>query len=60
MKIHGKEINDECVKCGEILNCQLFLDGHGINTPRKNISAMFSCQMRHKGVTKDNGQVQKL
>ena len=30
MRIAGKEINDECVHCGEILECKLFKQGHGI------------------------------
>ena len=30
MKIMGKEINDECSKCGNILECELFRQGHGI------------------------------
>ena len=32
MKIMGKEINDECSKCGNILECELFRQGHGIKT----------------------------
>ena len=36
MKIMGKEINDECSKCGNILECELFRQGHGIKQEREN------------------------
>lgn len=48
MKIAGKEINDECVHCGEILECELFKQGHGIRQERMNVVQMISCQMKHK------------
>lgn len=35
MRIAGKEINDECVHCGEILECELFKQG-ARNQTRKN------------------------
>ena len=47
MKIAGKEIKDECQHCGEILNCKLFLEGHGIRTERRNVTKLIECQMRH-------------
>lgn len=28
MQIAGKEIKDECSKCGNILECELFRQGH--------------------------------
>lgn len=48
MRIAGKEINDECVHCGEILECELFKHGHGIKQERTNVVKMISCQMKHK------------
>lgn len=48
MRIGGKEITGECSKCAGVLECELFRQGHGINTPRTNISEMFKCQLRHK------------
>nr|DAH93743.1 MAG TPA: Protein of unknown function (DUF983) [Caudoviricetes sp.] len=48
MRIAGKEINDECVHCGEILECELFKQGHGIKQERTNVVQMISCQMKHK------------
>lgn len=48
MKIHGKEINDGCSECGEILQCELFLDGHGIQRERKDFAKMIACQFEHK------------
>ena len=34
MRICGKEIRDECQHCGQILDCELFRQGHGINQDR--------------------------
>lgn len=48
MKIMGKEIKDECSKCGNILECELFRQGHGIKCERYNIVEMLKCQMKHK------------
>ena len=48
MKIMGKEINDECSKCGNILECELFRQGHGIKQERENIAKMIKCQMKHR------------
>lgn len=48
MKIGGKEINDECSKCGNVLECDLFLAGHGIKTERSRISEMVQCQLKHQ------------
>lgn len=47
MKIYGKEITDECQYCGDVLQCELFLQGHGIKQERSNITEMFACQMDH-------------
>ena len=47
MKIYGKEINDECQHCGEVLQCELFRQGHGIKQERCNVSKMFDCQSKH-------------
>lgn len=46
MLIAGKEINDECMYCGEILQCELFRQGHGIKQERTNITEMLRCQMQ--------------
>lgn len=48
MRIEGKEINDECSKCGNILECELFRQGHGIKQERENIAKMIKCQMKHR------------
>lgn len=48
MEICGKEINDECSKCGNILECELFRQGHGIKQERENIAKMIACQMKHR------------
>ena len=48
MQIFGKEIKDECSKCGEVLQCELFLQGHGIKRDRENVTEMVSCQMEHQ------------
>ena len=48
MEVYGKEINDECSKCGNILECELFRQGHGIKQERENIAKMIACQMKHR------------
>ena len=48
MKIFGKEITDECQNCGNVLECELFRQGHGIKQERSNIAKMLSCQMKHE------------
>lgn len=48
MKVFGKEIKDECSKCGQILECELFRQGHGIKQERESITKMIACQMRHR------------
>nr|DAM33926.1 MAG TPA: RNA polymerase subunit [Caudoviricetes sp.] len=48
MQIAGKEINDECSKCGNILECELFSQGHGIKQERENVAKMIECQMKHR------------
>ena len=48
MRLAGKEIKDECEKCGEILVCELTRQGHGIGQPRTNITQMVECQRSHK------------
>lgn len=48
MQIYGKEIKDECSKCGEVLQCELFLQCHGIKRNRENVTEMVSCQMKHQ------------
>lgn len=57
MLVAGKEINDECLECGEMLQCELFKQGHGIRQKRNNVGEMFSCQMKHyeKRVKKNGG-----
>ena len=48
MRLAGKEIKDECEKCGEILECELTRQGHGIGQERTNMTKMVACQMWHK------------
>lgn len=48
MEVCGKKINDECSKCGQILECELFRQGHGIKQERENIAKMIACQMKHR------------
>lgn len=48
IEVYGKEINDECSKCGNILECELFRQGHGIKQERENIAKMIACQMKHR------------
>lgn len=48
MQIMGKEINDECSKCGNILECELFRQGHGLRQERENVAKMIECQMKHR------------
>lgn len=55
MKIMGKEINDECSKCGNILECELFRQGHGIKQERENVAKMIECQMKHREEREKNG-----
>lgn len=48
IKMCGKEIKDECSKCGNIFECELFRQGHGIRQERENIAKMIECQMKHR------------
>lgn len=48
MKIRGKEIKDECSRCGNILECELFRQGHGIKQERENVAKMIECQIKHR------------
>ena len=52
MKIGSKEINDECKDCSEVLQCELFRQGHGIGQQRENVAAMIVCQLEHQGKQK--------
>lgn len=56
MKVAGKEINDECQYCGEILQCVLFRQGHGVRQERNNIADMVRCQINHKKKRTANGE----
>ena len=48
MKIGHKDIDDECTKCGQMLECKLFRQGHGIGVERENVTEMLRCQFRHE------------
>lgn len=48
MRIAGKEINDECQYCGNVLQCELFRKGHGIKCKRESVVEMIKCQMEHR------------
>lgn len=56
MKIAGKEIKDECQYCGEILQCELFRQGHGIRQSRSRISDMVRCQIKHNNMRIRDGK----
>lgn len=56
MKISGKEIKDECQYCGEILQCELFRQGHGIRQARTNIAEMVRCQIKHEEMRHRHGK----
>lgn len=45
LRIAGRDISDECEYCGEILQCELFRQGHGIGRKRENITEMLRCQI---------------
>ena len=57
MQIVGKEIKDECSRCGNILECELFRQGHGIKQERENIAKMIECQMRHREEREKNERI---
>lgn len=42
------KINDECKNCGDVLECELFKQGHQKGNERKNVAKMIECQMIHK------------
>ena len=43
MEICGKEIKDECSNCGNILECELFRQGHGIKQePMSELSELIN------------------
>lgn len=48
IEVYGKEIKDECSHCVNILECELFRQGHGIKQERENIAKMIACQMKHR------------
>ena len=56
MQIAGKEIKDECSRCGNILECELFRQGHGIKQERENIAKMIECHMKHREEREKNGR----
>lgn len=47
MKFGRKEITDECTKCGDIFQCELFKTGHGIDCEISNVTDMVRCQFEH-------------
>lgn len=51
MRVHGKDINDECQFCEKILECELFSQGHGIRKERSNIAKMMRCQFESRAAT---------
>lgn len=55
MLIFGKQITDECSKCGQVLECELFRQGHGIKCDRQNISKMLECQFEHREKRENDG-----
>ena len=55
MLIFGKQITDECSRCGQVLECELFRQGHGIKCDRQNISKMLECQFDHREKRENDG-----
>lgn len=55
MLIFGKQITDECSRCGQVLECKLFRQGHGIKCDRQNISKMLECQFEHREKRENDG-----
>lgn len=43
-----KDVKDECSHCGEIFQCELCKQGHGIRCERENVSKMVLCQTEHR------------
>lgn len=43
-----RSIRDECSNCGEILQCELCKQGHGLNGDRENVVEMIKCQFEHR------------
>lgn len=59
MLVYGKQITDECQYCGEVLQCELFKDGHGIHWERNRIPQMVDCQIDHRHKRCENMRDQK-
>lgn len=55
MLIFGKQITDECSRCGQVLECELFRQGHGVKCDRQNISKMLECQFEHREKRENDG-----
>lgn len=49
MRIANREITDECTHCGNILQCELFRQGHGIHTERTNVLQMIAKAVLEEG-----------
>lgn len=47
MRLGNVYFDDECSMCGDVLQCELCREGHGIGVERTNITKMIGCQMRH-------------
>lgn len=60
MKVFGKEIKDECSQCGNILECELFRQGHGIKCERENVAKMIECQINHKRGRMENERTESI
>jgi len=48
IEVNGKKITDECEYCGELTECELFRDGHGIGRERCRMVELVVCQRKHK------------
>ena len=59
MLVYGKQITDECQYCGDVLQCELFKDGHGIHRERNRIPQMVDCQIGHRHDRCENMRNQK-
>lgn len=47
MRLGNVYFDDECAVCGNVLECDLCKDGHGIGRERTRMVEMVRCQFEH-------------
>lgn len=47
MRLGNVYFEDECAHCGQVLECELCRDGHGVGRPRARMTEMVRCQFEH-------------